>query len=216
MVQSNNMEKSLLFDYSGIDIRSEFIMWKSNSRIFQSLYSFLRSHFFDLCLIWLHVADPKLINSIAGNVCFFLGPDWSHHDSEVTPEALCWEIQTPAAVDEMDIDQSGIRLKSNDVLILAPFGVPPHALIWARAASPAPPTTPITQPTPSTFFLSHIYGFFLGFQLLVASFSIWILLGSFEPNDNLRKSRVVSLMKWNTKSWPMKQHEKLTSGHMRS
>ena len=72
----------------------------------------------------------------------------------------------------MDIDQSGIRLKSNDVLILAPFGVPPHALIWARAASPAPPTTPITQPTPCTIFLCPFYGFFLGlFKFKVAKFA---------------------------------------------
>ena len=53
----------------------------------------------------------------------FVFPDWSDQDSKVTPEAQCWEIPPPAAVDEMDIDQSGIRLKSNDVLIQK--GVPP-------------------------------------------------------------------------------------------
>ena len=82
----------------------------------------------------------------------FVFPDRSDHDSEVTPEAQCWEIPPPAAVDEMDIDQSGIRLKSNDVLIQK--GVPPTAHIWRWGrTSPAPPTTPITQPNPSNFFL---------------------------------------------------------------
>ena len=82
----------------------------------------------------------------------FVFPDWSDHDSEVTPEAQCWEIPPPAAVDEMDIDQSGIRLKSNDVLIQKGVPQPAHIWRWGRT-SPAPPTTPITQPNPSNFFL---------------------------------------------------------------
>ena len=93
------------------------------------------------------------------------------------------------------------------------WGSPHLPLFGLLAARPAPPTTPITQPTPCTFFLSHFYGVFLRF------FNVgYTLLNVNTLREHLKlwiewQSRK---MKWDMKGWPMKQHEKLTRGHMRS
>ena len=88
----------------------------------------------EISYIW-HVSNliasvrSQLINAIGENVCFFSrGPDWTHHDSKVTPESQRWEIPTPAAADEMDIDPNWNPTTSWSSPHL---GFSPPSLIWA-------------------------------------------------------------------------------------
>ena len=83
----------------------------------------------------------------------------------------------------MDIDQSGIRLKSNDVLILAPFGVgSPTALIW-EVEMAAPHHLPPQLLNPPPLYLLFIPLLWLLFEV----FQCWLHLTEFQfPEGELK------------------------------
>ena len=129
-----------------------------------------------MCLIWLHLSDPKLINAIGENVCFFSrGPDWTHHDSKVTPESQRWEIPTPAAADEMDIDPNWNPTTSWSSPHL---GFSPPSLIWA----PRCQASTTYHPNYSTH---PLYLLFIPYLRLLFRFSI--VGGKFFNLNSLRK-----------------------------
>ena len=138
---------------------SRIVFWDFPSRNSEISY-------FDLCLIWLHLSDPKLINAIGENVCFFSrGPDWTHHDSKVTPESQRWEIPTPAAVDEMDIDPNWNPTTSWSSPHL---GFSPPSLIWASRCQASTTYHPNYSTHPLyLLFLPLLWPIFEGFQCWV-------------------------------------------------